>query len=882
MKPPSGTVTFLFTDIEGSSGLWEKHPVEMGRALARHDLLLRQEIEDGGGIVFKTIGDAFCAAFETANAAVQVAVLAQRMICAEDWPTPVVLKVRMALHTGDAEFRDGDYFGAPLNRVARILAAGHGGQILVSLSTEELVRDAISSDIRLLDLGECKLRGMSRPERVFQISADALPASFPPLRFLEMVPNNLPQTANSFVGREKELQTVAHLLKESRLVTLTGTGGTGKTRLSLQVGALALTSFPDGVWFVELASLTDPRRVLDSIASAMDLREEAGVPLENTVRRTLAARVSLLILDNCEHLQDACAGVVANLLKYCPKLRVLATSRHALAIADEHSYAVPPLATINPYRDLLDARDPVFTISQFESVRLFLDRAAAVNSQFAVTAKNAPAVAQICWRLDGIPLAIELAAARVRVLSAEQIAERLDDRFRLLTGGNRSVLPHQQTLRTLIDWSYDLLSETERVLLRRLGVFGGGRNLEAIEAVCTGDGVEVFDTLDLLQQLVEKSLLSVEEGPEAEQRYTMIESVWQYVREKLDEAGEFDQLRERHLAWFLKQAGMISPALEGPEIARWLEKADAERNNFRLALDWAMKSPATVRAGLRLSAYLTHYWEIRGFFQEGRYYFAQLLAVGGDFEPTKEFADATAGSARMAWLQDQTTEAIALYERAIRLYQTIGDLRAMQLQRAFLAFNLRNAGKEAEASVIFDEVVDYAAAHGDGRLLAIARNGQAASAGDRGDFKECRRLREESLVAFRSAGYKWITGYMLWGLSRACIADRDPVSAREALAEWVEIARELKTRWVFPYMLFLYAGVHHLENNNHVAAQLLGAAVSLRDGMGMQFDAVDHKESEETLQLVRRALEEGEFQRMFDDGKSVPLAEAVNLAQSGQ
>jgi predicted ATPase len=428
------------------------------------------------------------------------------------------------------------------------------------------------------------LRDLARPERIFQALVDGLPSEFPPLRSIEVMPNNLPGNLSSFVGRANEMEHVRNMLASGRLLTLTGTGGTGKTRLALQAGAAVLADFPDGVWFVELATVSDSGRVVDSVAASLDIREDPDVPLNLTLRRALAQKRMLIILDNCEHLHSACADFATDVLRHCPEIKLLATSRHSLGISGEVAWAVPPLSTINPTRDLFQVADPAHTVSQYESVKLFIDRATSVKAGFRVTKQNAPAIAQICWRLDGIPLAIELAAARARVLTPEQIAARLDDRFRLLTGGGRSVLPHQQTLRTLIDWSFDLLSESERVLFRRLGVFGGSRTIEAIEAVCTGDGVDAYDALDLLQQLVDKSLLSVETGLDELQRYTMIESVWQYSREKLTESGELDAMRDRHLAYFLEIAEQAAPAMEGADVAMWLEQVDAERNNFRLAL----------------------------------------------------------------------------------------------------------------------------------------------------------------------------------------------------------------------------------------------------------------------------------------------------------
>ncbi|MGH8048416.1 MAG: adenylate/guanylate cyclase domain-containing protein, partial [Chthoniobacterales bacterium] len=464
MSAPTGTITFLFSDIEGSTRLWERYPVAMGDALQRHDAIVRTIAESHGGFVFKTIGDAFCVAFDRAGDALAATADVQQALHDEEWGETGPLKVRMALHVGTAEFRDNDYFGNSLNRVARIMGAAHGGQVLLSLPVEELVRDILPTGVQLRDLGERRLRDLARPEHLFQLVLAGLPSEFPPLRSLEITPNNLPTLLNSFIGREYERAEVKRLLGTTRLLTLTGTGGTGKTRLTIQVAEEILADYSDGVWLVELATISDPERIIELTADTLGLREEPGESLRATIIRFLCGRRVLLVLDNCEHVLEACAEFVASLLRGCDTLRVLATSRHSLGIAGEHTWQVPPLTVLDPRTDLFQVPDVVATVSQFEAVRLFIDRASSVKPGFEITKQNAAAIAQICWRLDGIPLAIELAAARARVLTPEQISQRLDDRFRLLTGGGRSVLPHQQTLRTLIDWSYDLLSESERVL----------------------------------------------------------------------------------------------------------------------------------------------------------------------------------------------------------------------------------------------------------------------------------------------------------------------------------------------------------------------------------------------------------------------------------
>lgn len=878
MAAPTGTITFLFSDIEGSTRLWERHPDAMRLALHRHDEILRASAAANNGHIFKTIGDAFCIAFDVAGEAVAAAAAAQNALHEESWGETGPLKVRMALHVGAAEFRDNDYFGNSLNRVARILAAAHGGQVLLSLPVEELVRDHLAPGVLLRDLGERRLRDVTRPEHLFQLVMTGLPAEFPALRTLEITPNNLPTLLNTFVGRERERDQVKRLLADTRLLTLTGTGGTGKTRLTLQVAEESLGDFPDGVWFVELATVTDPDRVVEMAANAVGLREEPGEPLRASFIRFLCGRRILLILDNCEHLLAECATLAAEILRNCGTLKILATSRIALGIAGERVWGVPPLAVIDPKRDLFQVSDVVATVSQYEAVRLFIDRAAAVKPGFALTRENAAAIAQICWRLDGIPLAIELAAARARVLTPEQIAHRLDDRFRLLTGGGRSVLPHQQTLRTLIDWSYDLLSESERVLFRRLSVFGGGRTLEAVEEVCTGDGVDVYDALDLLQLLVEKSLLAVESDANDETRYTMIESVWQYARERLEAAGEFDHLRDRHLDYFLALAERARPELEGRNMAEWLDRIGADQFNFRLAFEWVVTSPERVQKGLRIVGALTRYAEIRGNLEEMRDVIQELLKAPGASEPTLARAYALLGAGRVAWCRDYSEEAREYYLEAVALLERFGRERDVILQSAFLGFVERNLGLFEGGEARFARCLEAGRARHDVTLTAVGLSGLGSLAAARGDIKEARRLREESLAIYRASGDQWITGYLLWGIGKACVAGSDAPAAREAMEEWTAIARRLGNRWITPYLLQIYGDILLIEENFGAAARVFGAAEAGREALGIVFDAVDRAEWDESVGRLNAKIDAPTRFREWNEGRGLGVWEAIDFA----
>lgn len=544
---PQGTVTFLFTILEGSAQLLHDLGERYVHVVEEHRRLLRAALQEAGGYEVDAAGDGFFYAFGRAGDAVQAAVAAQRAIVAHTWPEGASVRVCIALHTGEATIDAGGYVGLNVHRAARICAVGWGGQILLSQETYALIEYDLPPGVGARNLGEHRLKDLQRREQIFQVLHPELPADFPPLRSLDTLPNNLPHQLTSFIGREREMAEVKHLLTTTRLLTLTGPGGCGKTRLALQMAADLLEEFANGVWLVELAAVNSPMLVPQAVASIWSLREEPGRPLLATLGDYLKRKQALLLLDNCEHLIGASADLAASLLQTCPNLTILAISWEPLGLAEEVLYRVPPLS-------LPDLRHPApEQVMQYEAVRLFVERATDAQPAFKVTDQNAMAVAQVCHRLDGIPLAIELAAARVKVLSVERIAERLDEILRLLTGGRRTAPPRQQTLRATLDWGYDLLSEKEHMLLRRLSVFAGEWTLEAAEAVCVGVGIETVDVPNLLKHSVNRSLVVVEELGGLT-RYRLLEMVRQYAQEKLLEAGEADGVRRRHQEWVTAHA----------------------------------------------------------------------------------------------------------------------------------------------------------------------------------------------------------------------------------------------------------------------------------------------------------------------------------------
>jgi predicted ATPase/class 3 adenylate cyclase/DNA-binding CsgD family transcriptional regulator len=578
---PVGTVTFLLTDIAGSTRGWESAPEAMGRAVGRHYELLDEAIRRHRGVrpVEQGEGDSVVGAFARASDGLAAALAAQRALVGEPWPEGAQLRVRMAVHTGEAELRgEGNYFGTAVIRCARLRAIAHGGQVLVSQPTADLVVGRLPEAASLADLGSHRLKDLGRPEQVFELRHPDLPGGFGPLRSLDALPHNLPVQLTTFVGRRKELGEAAGLLASTRLLSLTGAGGCGKTRLALQLAADVAEHYPGGVWLVELAPVADPGRVAAAIAAALGEGDAGADTIEAIVSR-LHADAALLVLDNCEHLLDTVAGLADVLLRRCPRLVIVATTREPLGVPGETGWRVPSLS-------LPGRLEPVEleALSQFDAVRLFLDRASKARPNFVLGADNAPAVAQVCARLDGIPLAIELAAARVRAMTIEQVAAGLDDRFGLLTGGARTVLPRQQTLAASVDWGYALLSDAERVVFRRLAVFAGGFSLDAAERVVAGDGVEAVEVLDLLLGLVDKSMVLADDTG----RYRLLETLRQYGAARLLDVGETPAVRDRHLAW--ARAAVRDPIEDGLRALRPESAPDVETeiDNLRAAFEWAV------------------------------------------------------------------------------------------------------------------------------------------------------------------------------------------------------------------------------------------------------------------------------------------------------
>jgi predicted ATPase/class 3 adenylate cyclase len=778
--------TFLFTDIEGSTKLWEQFPERMRVALARHDSILRSVIVGQGGTVFKTVGDSFCAVFSTVHEALKAAATAQHQISAEAWEEiGEPIRVRIAIHTGPAENRDGDYFGSTMNRVARILASAHGGQVVLSKPAVDLAGDALPASAKLIDLGEHRLKDLIRPERIFQYTEPGLREDFPLLRSLSTFAHNLPEQLTSFVGREAEVAEIKHLLSRTRLVTLSGSGGNGKTRLALQVAAEMVDQFANGVWFVDMAAVLDPALIASMVATTLRLREQPGHAMSETLTAFLQDKRLLLILDNCEQIVSACAVLADNLLKSCPDLHILATSREGLGIAGETTWRVPSLAT--PSTQDLSSLEK---IGQSPAVRLFVDRAASVVSDFQLTHKNAPAIAKVCQRLDGIPLAIELAAARVKMISPEEIALRLNDRFRLLTGGSRTALPRHQTLRAAIDWSYHLLGGAEGVLFRRLSLFCGSFSLEAAESICEGPDLESMDVLDSVCRLVDKSLLILERS-EGSARYRMLETIREYAFDRLRESGETARLQSRFLDFFLNFGQRAHQELCGPAQGEWLERLDAEEENFRAALTWTAQEQDLQASQLRLALTLRRFWLVRGYWEEGLNFFLRVISTDSVREFVLERSVALNSCGNLACQLGRYAEATQHYEQSLAFRRELADERGIaatlnNLGNVYL--HQRDCGK---AEPLFSEALAYFRKFQDERGVAACLNNLASVQNTKHEFSSADGSAREALEIFRSVGDDLGVAASLTELGKIAISQNDVGSARAYLEESLGLCRQL-------------------------------------------------------------------------------------------
>ena len=739
---PTGTVTFLFTDIEGSTRLVQELEDRYGDLLADHCRIIREAIAGGGGIELGTEGGSFFAVFPTAAGGLQSTIAAQRALAAHRWPDGVEVRVRMGLHSGEGKLGGENYLGLDVHRAARIAAAGHGGQIVLSDTTNALGRDHLPAGISIRELGAHRLKDLANPERLYQLVVPDLPSDFPAPRTLDARANNLPVQLTSFVGREAEVRAVGDLLERARLVTLTGPGGTGKTRLALQVAAERLTRYADGAFFVELAPIRDPGLVGTAVASALSVREANDRALIETLHEWLRDRELLLVLDNFEQVLAA-GALVSDLLSGAPRLRILVTSRAVLHLHGEHEHQVPPLRIPDAA-----SHPSVESLTQYEGVTLFLERAMAVRPEFAITEEDAPAVAEIVARLDGLPLAIELAAAKSKLLGPQAILGRLGSRLAFLAGGARDLPARQQTLRHAIEWSYGLLPPAEEVMVRGVGVFVGGWTLDAFENIAQPSelGLDAFGTME---SLVDQSLVRREDAAHGEPRFVMLETIREFALERLREARELEALRRRHAEHYLVAAEAEAPKLT--QSAEAGDRVERDHDNFRAALAWAIETDEA-DLGLRLGSALWRFWQQRAYLREGRGWVDRILALPSAVPRTAARARGLTGAAGIAYWQNDYDAAGAWYLEVEGIVRALGD-------RAWLAEALFNvsevAGLRGDMETVeakLGEGKTIAREIGDDRLLTQYLQGEGYMAFMGDDLARARPALEEGLALAEKLG----------------------------------------------------------------------------------------------------------------------------------
>ena len=910
--PPTGTVTFLFTDIEGSTALWEREPAAMHQALTRHDALVEQIVARHGGVVVRPRGegDSRFAVFARASDAVAAAAALQQALSAEPWSTSAPLRVRMALHTGEADLRDGDYYGSAVNRCARLRAAAHGGQTLVSLATEELVREHLPATVALRDLGVHRLKDLTLSERIYQLVVPGIPPDFPPLKTLDNYPHNLPAQPSPLIGRERDAQLVRErlLAGDVHLLTLTGPGGIGKTRLALAVASSLLDRFPDGVWLVRLAPIDDPAFVGPAIAATLGVKETAQqMPVEG-LQAHLADRCTLLVLDTFEHVVGA-GPLLLDLLAAAPRLSILVTSRSILHLYGEHEFAVSPLAL--PDADC--QAGSVEHLSHYAAVELFVQCAQAALPAFQITDDTAPVVAEICRRLDGLPLAIELAAARSKVFSPPALLRRLQSRLDLPSGSVQGREARQQTLRSTIDWSYALLGADEQRLFARLGVFAGGCSIVAAKAVCHAD-------LDGLQALADQSLLQVGEDADGEPRFTMLETICDYALERLDAIGKSSLVHRDHARYILALAREAAPALTHMQQRPWFDRLEAEHDNIREVLRWALDG-GEAELALDLCGTLAMFWMAHGYYTEGYAWTERALHQTASAGVPR--ANALHAAGLLSGELGNNARATHWLEQALALYRTLGDRSGIAWALVDLGRAARNMGDFTRAVALEEESLNVHQAGQDrqGMCQALLSLGDVAL--DQRDLAQAKQRLEQALDVSRAEGSPSQIAWSLHLLGRVAYAQGELPLARAYFTQSVDLFREFgwqlsiaealldlgrvahkqgdtaEARSRYAESLALYHACH--SYNVHVAecleglaevymvlrqpagaARLLGAAETVRATLRTPIPPATRDEYDRAIAAGRSQLDEARWQGAWAEGRALTAAQATADALEGE
>jgi predicted ATPase/class 3 adenylate cyclase len=866
---PTGTVTFLFTDIEGSTRLLQELGDRYPGLRDEHAAIVRQAIAQGDGVEVSTEGDSFFVVFPNPAGAVQAAVSAQRGLAGHHRDHGADLRVRMGLHTGEGVRGGDNYVGIDVNRAARIAGAAHGGQILLSGSTRALVERALPDGVSLRDLGEHRLKDIAYPEHLYHLVIEGLPSDFPPPRTLDARPNNLPVQVTSFVGREEQIAEVRRLLSRTRLLTLTGAGGTGKTRLALQVAAETLTEYRDGAFFADLASVTDPALVPSVVATALGVPEVPGRPILDVVKDHLKDKDLLLVVDNFEQVAEA-APVIEALITAAPNLKVMVTSRVVLSLRGEQEYAVSPLEPPDP-----DRIPDLATLRRIEAVRLFTERAQAASPRFRLTEETAPAVAAITARLDGLPLAIELASTRTKVLTPQQMLPRLEKRLSILTSGPRTLPERHRTLRDTIAWSHDLLDQPERALFARMSVFTGGCTLESAEQVC--DPTEIgLDPLEGLSSLVDKSLVRRIDGSEEEPRFAMLETIREFGLERLRADGDFDIVRRRHAEHFLDLALEAEPHLTAEDQGEWLDRCEREHANVRAALRWAIEAGEAERVEASAGA-LWRFWQQRGHLAEARRWFEEILAIPSGQARTAARAKALLGAGGIAWWQVDRQAAGAFYEEAVTIERELGD--PARIAEAVYNYAFVVAGEDiASAARLLDESLDLFRRAGDERGIAQVLTMLVIREAEAGEWNAVLTRLEEAVAIWRRVGDRLHLAFDLVWLAFAHGRLGHAEAARSAALEALEIFLEVDNQTGVGIALVDLAFLATWEGRHEDAIRLAAAFESLRERVGgppggfaglLEGDPADEARAHVSEDAARQAWEEG---RAMSMGQAVALA----------
>jgi predicted ATPase/class 3 adenylate cyclase len=921
---PSGTVTFLFTDIENSTGLWEQFGDTMRAALVRHNEILRAAIERHHGVVFKIVGDAICAAFASALDALSAALVGQRALLAERQGAAIPMRVRVALHTGTVAPQDGDYVGLPLSYITRLLQSGHGGQVLLSRATQQLVHDQLPHEISLRDLGAHQLKGFSQPQHLFQLVAPNLPDVFPALRTIDMRPTNLTAHPTSMVDRVQEVRAVRDALRDPaiRLLTLTGAPGIGKSRVGLRAATELLEIFEDGVFVVNLTAAHTPPLLIEAIAQALEAPDQENQTPVERVKRALRSRRILLVLDTFERLVGS-AAVVVDLLAAAPGLKILITRRAALRVSGEHELQLSPLPL-----PALDPLPPLAALAAQPAVELFVSRARAVRPDLALTAENAPAIAAICARLDGLPLAIELAAARGKLFTPQAMLARLQRRLSLLTDGARDLPPHQRALRSTISWSHELLAPSNRRLFARLGVFVGGCTLDAAEAVAAELKIEnaelrdashdpivlhsQFSILNSIESLVDNSLLQHTAGADGEPRFLMLETIREFALEQLEVLEEAEAIRRRHATFFMLLAEATDAQAYGAGQLAAIERLREEHDNLRAALQWSLDR-GEIAIAVRLSGALGWFWDTHNHLSEGRRWLSRALAAGDDVDAVFR-ARALVSAGVLAGDQNDFDAGGRLFEQGLALYHAIGDQRGVAYALSYLGRMQRCQGDFGAARASLEDAAAIFAALGDRRGAAYVGYNLGRVMYQLGDDQAARRLFGSSLEHFLHAGDTWGQAVARYNLGRLAYRQGDFAQARGlyepslALFEqvddlWGQALVRCKLGWVAyrqddpAAQAYFVASLAQLDQVQYVegladaltgaaavalraerwepAARLFAAAAALRARVGEVLLTTDDLDDTRWIETLRAQLTDGTFAAAWHSGSVAPLGQLL-------